>query len=96
MRVTMYWYGGISYAVPNLHCPDDAEVFHSIKDAKRSFASRLWDSYYPCVTDNSPEDGGPEAWLFIGGKPSEHPLTGDYPDRIMRFGKRGAVLVERC
>jgi hypothetical protein len=97
MRVTMFWHGGSGYAAPDMHSERDAEVFDSIADAKRAFAARAdHDPYYPCVDDCSPEDSGPEAWLFFG-KPSDHPILGaEYPDRLLSFGPRGGVVVSRC
>jgi hypothetical protein len=93
MKVTMFWHGGPGYAVFDVHNPRDAEVFDSLDDAKRAFASRTHESYYPCVEDSPPDEGGPEAWLFLG---KDHPIVGhEYPDRIMRFGKRGGVVIER-
>ena len=95
MKVTMFWSGGSSYAPADVHSAKDAEVFQSIADAKQAFAGRCngHDTYYPCVSDDAPEDGGPEAHLFFGDK---HPVVGqEYPDRIMRFGPRGGVVIER-
>lgn len=81
MIVTMLWHGGSSYAVPT---DEDAERFASLKEAKEEFWRRAdYDPYYPCVEN-------PEAWIFIGR------TVGEYPDRIMRLGKRGAVVVERA
>jgi len=65
MKVTMFWHGGSSYACPSVHNEDDAEVFDSIKTAKRSFERRCGDPYTPCVSDCPPDDGGPEAWPGI-------------------------------
>ena len=95
MRVTMFWHGGSSYGAPDMHSARDAEVFDSIKDAKRSFAARAdHDPYYPCVDDCAPEDGGPEAWLFFG---KDHPIIGqEYPDAVLSFGPRGGVIVSSC
>ena len=87
-KVTWLWHGGSSYSVPG---PEDAETFPSLKAAKEAFWRRAClDLYYPCVTDDVPEDGGPEAWVFYGTE------AGDYPDKIMRFGPRGGVRVENC
>ena len=94
MRVTMFWTGGSSYAPFSTHEPRDAEQFDSLADARRAFAARLSDSFYPCVSDDAPEDGGPEAWIFYGRK--RDCIGAEYPDRIMRFGPRGGVVVERC
>ena len=92
MKVTMFWYGGNSYAVFDVHDRRDAEVYDSLADARRAFSSRTHDPYTPCVSDDSPDNGGPEAWLFFG---ESHPVIGqEYPDRVMRFGPRGGVIVE--
>jgi len=77
----MLWHGGSSYAVPTT---EDGERFSSLKIAREVFASRAdFDPYYPCVEN-------PEAWIFVGDE------VGEYPDRIMRLGKRGAVVVEQA
>jgi hypothetical protein len=97
MKVTMFWHGGSGYAMFCVHSERDAEVFHSIREAKEAFARRGsgWDSYYPCV-DTDPENGA-SAWLFLGGKPKDHPIVGqEYPCRVMLFGNRGGVVVERA
>ena len=92
MLCTMFWHGGSSYAVFDTHNPRDAEEFRSIKDAKDAFWRRLGDRYYPCVSDAIPDDGGPEAWLFLC--PKRDAIGQDYPDRIIKFGPRGGVIVE--
>lgn len=96
MKVTMYWYGGSSYAVPDVHDESGrhAEVFCSLAAAKREFISRASSHYYPGVSECEPADGGPEAHIFAG-KSRKHPVIGEeYPDMIMRFGPRGGVRVE--
>ena len=94
MKVTMFWSGGSSYACFDVHSSDDAEVFDSLDGAKRAFRNRTQDAFYPCVDDSSPEDGGPEAWIFFG---ESHPVIGqEYPDRVLRFGPRGGVVCERA
>jgi len=57
MRVTMFWHGGSSYAVFDVHNRAHAEVFNSLAEAKRAFMGRAngRDSYYPCVDDCAPE-----------------------------------------
>ncbi len=97
MRVTMFWHGGSGYAPPSVHSAEDAEVFESIKDAKAAFARRTRDAYYPCVCHAPPEEDGPEAWLFFSRYGETHPIIGhEYPDQIMRLGKRGAVVIENA
>jgi hypothetical protein len=91
----MFWHGGLNYAMFDVHNPRNAEVFDSLEDAKRTFAQRPWMAgYFPCVYE-APPTNGPSAWLYLGAS-KEHPIIGrEYPDRIMRFGKRGGVVVER-
>jgi len=81
MRVTMLWHGGSNYAVPT---EDDGETFASLKDAKAAFWRRAdFDPRFPCV-ENS------EAWIYFGGT-----VHDNGPDRILRIGTRGGVVVER-
>lgn len=84
MRVQALWYGGSSYAAPD---PDrDLETFDSLKAAARTFEARAdHDPYYPCV-----ETEQTELHVYIG----EYSENG--PDRIVRFGPRGGVRVERA
>jgi hypothetical protein len=87
MKVTMFWYGGSSYAMFDVHDPKDAETFSSLKAAKDSFAARAGgsDSYFPCV-ENS------EAWIFYGA----NVIGQEYPDLLLSLGPRGGVRVERA
>lgn len=88
MRCYLLWHGGSNYAVPYA---EDAEVFDSLRQLRDSFDSRLSDSYYPCVTDDEPENGGQEGWVFFTD-PRE--LGGDlYPDRIISYGPRGGLHI---
>jgi hypothetical protein len=87
MNVTMMWHGGSGYSAPTM---EDAEQFPSLKAAKDEFASRVYDPYYPCVTQDTQDNGGPSAWVFFGTE------AGDYPDRLLSFGPRGAVVCERA
>jgi hypothetical protein len=78
------WHGGSSYAVPTV--PEDVEQFDSIKAATDAF----WrygdhDPYRPCV------DSDAEMWLFFAF-PDERDA---YPDRIVKYGPRGGIVVER-
>ena len=96
MKVTMYWSGGSSYAPADVHESEHAEVFDSIREAREDFAMRASVSatYYPCVDDCGPEDGGPIAWLFLDDGDG-HPVVGqEYPDRVLYFGPRGGVRME--
>lgn len=83
MKVKALWYGGVNYANPD---PDrDLESFGSIRAAVDTFAARAdHDPYYPCV-----EEDATEMHLYLG----EYSDNG--PDRIVRFGRRGGVRVER-
>jgi hypothetical protein len=92
MIVTMFYHGGSSYATFDTHNLDDAERYSGLKAAKEAFRSRTSDRRYPCVTEDSPEDGGPSAWIFYG-EPEK--IRGDYPDLTLKFGPRGGVVVER-
>ncbi len=85
----MFWHGGSSYAMFDLSDPSHAETFSSMEAAKAEFASRANDRFYPCVDRVSPDDGGPSAWVFLGE-------VSDYPDRVMSFGPRGGVRVDRA
>ena len=89
MRAFMLWHGGSSYAVGGY---GDIEAFASLREAKEAFRGRVEDSYYPCVSTDTPDDGGPEAWLWVRVMP---PDDGDlYPAAILRFGPRGGVVVD--
>jgi hypothetical protein len=94
MKVTMFWFGGSSYAMFDTHNPRDAEEFDSMRAARNAFAARTNDSYYPCVDEESPDDGGPEAWIFKG--PAKQNIGAEYPDFTMSFGPRGGVRVTRA
>lgn len=84
MKLLAQWYGGPNYSQPY---PEDAEAFDSIAAALRTYdAPRSGDPYYPCVESS-------EMWLYFG----QEPLGGDaYPDRIVKEGPRGGIVVERC
>ena len=79
------WYGGSNYAAPD---PDrDLERFDSIQEAASTFAARAdFDPFYPCV-----DDAAAELHVYIG---REYHDNG--PDRIVRFGRRGGVRIERA
>lgn len=84
MRCVGLWYGGSSYAAPD---PDrDLEHFESIKEAASTFAARAdFDPFYPCVDEETAE-----LHVYLG---REYHESG--PDRIVRFGPRGGVRIER-
>ena len=87
-QVTMMWHGGSGYATP---CYEDAERFPSITEAERAFRCRVnGDPRYPCCYSDTVEDGGPQAWIFIGTTPEELvELRDPYPDEVWDFGPRG-------
>ena len=89
----MLWHGGASYASGSIE--DDTEEFATLTDARRAFELRAstWETYYPCVSTDTPEDGGPSAQVFFAD-PRE--FADPYPDRIMSFGARGGVRLEHC
>lgn len=94
MKVTMFWYGGSSYGMFDVHDPKDALVFNSIREAKDWFAGRPGSPYTPCVSEATQDNEGPVAWLFFG---DTHPVIGEeYPDCIITFGPRGGVRVEKA
>lgn len=90
MKCSMLWNGGSSYA--HVSEEDDLEAFDSLKQMKWAFERRAMNSetQYPCVESCPPDEGGPEAWVFLSDKPESL----EYPDRIMRFGPRGGVRLE--
>lgn len=92
--VTMFWHGGTNYAVFDTHNPRHAEEYSSMTAAKEAFRSRPGDSYYPCVSEESSENGGAEAWIFKGK--AKDCIGADYPDFIMSFGPRGGVKICRA
>lgn len=92
MKTFILWHGGSSYAVGGY---EDIEVFDTLQDAKDAFRSRAdFDPYYPCVSQDEPEGGGPEAWLWFKRKPED---DGDlYPEVLLQFGPRGGLITRRC
>jgi len=91
--VWMLWHGGSSYAAPDQFQREDVEPFDSLAQAKDTFASRLHDRRFPCVSQVPPDDGGPTAHLHFAD-PFE---DGDpYPDLILTFGPRGGLRCERA
>ena len=89
-KVTMFWHGGSSYACFDTSSKRDAETFDSLESAKRAFAARTSDRYYPCVGESSPDDGGPSAWIFKGA----NVIGAECPDFVLSFGPRGGVRVD--
>lgn len=86
-QVTWLWHGGSSYAQP---LPEDAETFPSIAAAMEEFSSRPSDSHFPCVDEDTEEDGGPVAHCWYG------PEVGDYPDFVISYGPRGGIRRDPC
>jgi hypothetical protein len=84
MKVWGLWYGGGSYAAPEVE--RDTEEFDSIKQAKAVFEHRAGsDPFYPVVDEST------EMWLFF----ADPRLMDDvYPDRILKIGPRGGVNLE--
>ena len=82
MKIQALWYGGINYASPT---QDDIEDFPSLRTAKDVFWSRATqqERRYPCVEDS-------EMHIYF----NEYGENG--PDRILRLGKRGGIITERC
>lgn len=96
MECVMLWHGGASYA--SFDAERDGEHFPSIAAAMRAFERRQWDSYYPCVYSDTPENGGPEAWLIFANERTWATIKGSgdlYPDRTLAFGPRGGIRMER-
>ena len=86
-QVTWLWHGGSSYGAP---LPEDAETYPSIAAAMEEFSSRPADPYFPCVDEDTVDDGGPVAHCWFG------PEVGDYPDFIIAYGPRGGCRRYRC
>ena len=91
-RVWMLWHGGASYAAPDQFNRRDCDEFASLKEARDEFASRPGDSYYPGCNAVPVDDGGPSGWIFYADPFQDGDL---YPDRILSFGPRGGVRIER-
>ena len=87
MICTMFFHGGSSYASFDVSSADDAERFSGIKAARDEFESRVNGnrSRFPCVDESA------EAWIFFG---EFDDIRGDYPDRIIKVGPRGGIIVE--
>lgn len=82
MTCVCLWYGGYSYAAPS---QDDVEVFSSLRQAAEVFDAREHnrDGRTPCVE-------GSEMHVYFGE------YTENGPDRIIRRGPRGGLVIERC
>jgi hypothetical protein len=82
MKIQALWYGGINYALPG---EDDIEHFRSLAHAKDVFLNRATqqERRYPCVENSMME-------IY------SHHYDYNGPDRIIRLGKRGGIIMERC
>lgn len=90
MRVHALWYGGSNYSAPDGYNTRDWEAFASLAAARQAFESRAdFDPYYPCV-DRSADENAAQMHVYFA---EEYHENG--PDRIIRFGRRGGVIVER-
>lgn len=92
MKCAILWHGGSNYSVPDVR--KDVEYCDSLKDAIHLHQNRCdFDPYFPCV-----DDLAAETQVFFGYSP-EDPLTAEhgdpYPDRVIRNGPRGGVLISR-
>ena len=88
-KVVMVWYGGLNFARPD---EDDGEEFSSLSAAKRAFAARADNPYYPNVEEETPEEGGPEGHIYFGSLETWCPANG--ADRVLSFGPRGGVRID--
>lgn len=91
MTVYMIWNGGSGYGCGEL---DDLEEFETLAAARQAFTERAttFDAYYPCVEHDTPDNGGPTAWLYMD-KPTDPDA---YPDRVLEFGPRGGLVERRA
>lgn len=93
MKCWMLWNGGSSYAPSDQFVREHIDAFDSMADLLRDFDSRPGDPYYPVVSRIPQDEGGPSAWVCFAD-PYE---VGDlYPDRLVSYGPRGGLRVERC
>ena len=99
MKIYAQWFGGGSYGWGD---DLDIESFNNLAEAKREFGFRhsnphvrhvfhftnkLQEQFYCPVVDESSE-----MWVFFGNPTG----SGDkYPDRIIKIGPRGGIVVER-
>ena len=92
MIVWMLWSGGVNYSSPY---PDQAERFSSLHAAVWEFSRRTEheSSYYPGAYPEPVDAGGPSATITFGPQP---PGGDFYPDRVLSFGPRGGVRVQRA
>lgn len=86
MKVFAQFYGGSSYAAPDV---DDVEEFQSLAAASDALRERIagQDSYFPAVSDDA------QFTIFFYDPRGEFDA---YPDRIIRRGPRGGMITERA
>jgi len=97
MKCYGIYYGGSSYSA-GPYTNSDVREYDSMAMAKGIFEVLEHDPYYPCVDQTA------EMQVFFEDPRTEDDeLDGDkvlidpgYPDRIIRFGPRNGVVVERC
>jgi hypothetical protein len=82
MKVYGLWYGGPNYSDPDVE--RDVQEFSSIKEAKEIFI-RLYENN-PCVKN-------PEMDLFFADPRN---MQDPYPNRVLKIGKRGGVVMEEA
>lgn len=87
MRCWFLWHGGGSYSTPDVE--KHTEEAASLAQVRRIVESRCnRDPYYPCVDRETTE----AQVFFVDPRGTRDP----YPDRIVRFGRRGGIVTERC
>ena len=90
MKIYGLWYGGSSYAHPDHYNTEDIEEFFSIQQAEHAMEDRgaFGHSYYPCIVDLPPDEGGHYMHLY-----KENPYQQDYltPDYSLEFTMSGAL-----
>jgi len=102
MRVWALWHGGASYSAP--YVADHLEVFPSITAAREAFTGRYSSGHGYCQTFNYVHqdmahvftpgvDETSEMWLWLYD-PTDTPDP--YPWKILRYGRRGGVVLERA
>jgi hypothetical protein len=102
MRVWALWHGGSSYGAP--YVSDHLEAFGSITAARGAFVDRhdtgtwLQQTFNyvhqdPCTVYAPGVDDDTEMWLWLYD-PSDTPDP--YPWKILRYGARGGVRLDRA
>ena len=87
MKVYGLWYGGSNYSVG--YVDSDIEVFESIEAAKATLVTRYFNrnGQFPGVSFDETE-----IQLYFYDPTHFHD---PYPDRIIKFGPRGGIVVEK-